>query len=169
MNWLKDKNGVMALGAVASVVLDQLTKALIIWRLPADASVPIIPGFFELYHAHNPGASFNLLRGQPVPFFLFTSGLAILFVIYYFVRLDRRELGLAAALSLILGGALGNNLLDRLRHGFVIDFLRIYHGRWSWPTFNVADISIVVGVGIFALTMLRDDARRRQERVAANG
>ncbi len=158
MKWIKDKYGVMAVGTVVCLLLDQLTKAAVIARYPADAGRPIIPGFFELYHAHNPGAAFGLFKGNPLPFFLVVSTLAVGFIIYYFVRLERHHVLLAASLSMILGGALGN-MVDRLRHGFVIDFLRFYVGEYSWPTFNVADIVIVVGVAMFALDMIRHDAK----------
>jgi signal peptidase II len=161
MNWIKDKYGVMVLGTVLSVVADQLTKALIIGWLPKESSSPIIPGFFEIYHAHNPGAAFGLFRGHPLLFFMIVSTLAVGFIIYSFVRLERTHLLLAASLSLILGGAIGN-MLDRLRHGFVVDFLRFYLGDYSWPTFNVADIAIVFGVAAFAIDMVRTDARLRR-------
>jgi signal peptidase II len=156
MHWLKEKYGILVIGAMASLLLDQLTKALVIFHFPKDGSLAIIPGFFDLYHAHNQGAAFGLFRGNPILFFLIVNLLAIGFIIYYFVKLDRGNLLLAAALSLIMGGALGN-LLDRLRHGFVVDFLRFYVNDYSWPTFNVADIAIVIGVGIFALDIIRTE------------
>jgi signal peptidase II len=161
MHWLKEKYGILAIGTVTSLLLDQLTKALVIFRFPKDGSVAIIPGFFDLYHAHNQGAAFGLFRGNPILFFLIVNLLAIGFIIYYFVKLDRGNLLLAAALSLIMGGALGN-LLDRLRHGFVVDFLRFYVNDYSWPTFNVADIAIVIGVVIFALDIIRTEIHLRR-------
>jgi signal peptidase II len=162
MSWIKDKYGVMVVGTVVSLLLDQLTKALVITHFPRDASVSIIPGFFDLYHAHNLGAAFGILKGNPIGFFLVVSALAVGFIVYYFVRIERHHLLLATSLSLILGGALGN-MLDRIRHGFVVDFLRFYLGDYSWPTFNMADVTIVVGVFVFAVDMIRTDMRLRRE------
>jgi signal peptidase II len=161
MNRLKDKYGVMAIGTVASLVLDQITKAAVIARFPADAGIAVIPGFFEIYHAQNRGAAFGLFRGNPLPFFMTVSALAVGFIVYYFVRLERHHLLLATSLSMILGGALGN-MVDRVRHGFVVDFLRFYVRDYSWPTFNVADITIVIGVAMFAVDMMREDAQARR-------
>lgn len=161
MNWLKDKYGVAILFTCASLVLDQVTKSLIIARFPKGGFAQIIPGFFDIFHAHNEGAAFGLFKGNPVLFFLVVSTLAIGFILYYFIQLERHQVLMAASLSLILGGALGN-LLDRLRHGFVVDFLRFFIGDHSWPTFNVADIAIVVGVAAFAADMIRTEMRVRR-------
>jgi signal peptidase II len=161
MHWLKEKYGVLVLGTTVSLLLDQLTKSIIIYHFPKNTSLPVIPGFFDLYHVHNEGAAFGLFHGNPILFFLAVSLLAIGFILYYFIKLERDHLLLAAALSLILGGALGN-LIDRLRHGFVVDFLRLYINDYSWPTFNVADIAIVFGVAIFALDIIRTELRLRK-------
>jgi signal peptidase II len=164
MSFLRDKYGVLAIGAVASLVADQLVKAAIIARLPVDAGIAVIPGFFEICHARNSGAAFSLFVGNPLAFFLAANVAAISLLVYFFVRLERGQLLIAGALSMILGGALGN-LLDRLRHGgAVVDFLRFYVRDYAWPTFNVADMAIVAGVALFALDMLRADrpARRPQ-------
>jgi signal peptidase II len=162
MSWIKDKYGVMVLATCGSLLLDQLTKAIIIAKLPADGFLHVIPGLFDLYHAHNEGAAFGLFKGHPVLFFLVVSTLAVGFIFYYFTRLERHHLLMAGSLALILGGATGN-MLDRVRHGFVVDFLRFYVGDNSWPTFNVADIAIVVGVFAFAADMIRTEFRLRKQ------
>jgi signal peptidase II len=161
MHWWKEKYGVLVLGTTISLVLDQLTKMIVIFHFPKHASLPIIRGLFEVYHAHNPGAAFSLFRGHPILFFLIANLVAMGCIFYYFAKLERNNLQLAAALSLILGGALGN-LIDRLRHGFVVDFLRLYVGDFSWPIFNVADIAIVFGVGIFAQNLIRTELQLRK-------
>ncbi|MDP8225147.1 MAG: signal peptidase II [Candidatus Lernaella stagnicola] len=162
MKLLKDKYGVMVFGVCLSLLLDQITKAVIIAHFPKDGFLKIIPGFFDIYHAHNEGAAFGLFKGNPVLFFLIVSTLAVGFIFYYFIRLERHHLLMAGSLALILGGALGN-MLDRVRHGFVVDFLRFYLGERSWPTFNVADIAIVLGVLAFAVDMLRTEMQMRRE------
>lgn len=163
MTVFRDKYWLLVLWSTLGLVLDQVTKAMIIAHFPHGGNIAIIPGFFDLFHTHNDAAAFGLFGGNPVKFFLIVNVLAIGFIIYYFSRLRRDELLLASALALILGGALGN-VLDRVRHGFVIDFLRFYLGKFSWPTFNVADICIVCGVCLFAFDMLRTERRLRAEK-----
>ncbi|NLH49999.1 MAG: signal peptidase II [Myxococcales bacterium] len=165
MRWLKEKYGVLILGLTVSLVLDQLTKMLVIFQLPKHAGRAIIPGIFDLYHVHNTGSAFSLFRDNPVTFFLIVNLAAIGFILYFFAKLERGELRLAAAFSLIMGGALGN-LLDRLRHGFVIDFFRLHFNDLSWPVFNVADIAIFSGVCLFALNLIRSELQLRKSQGA---
>lgn len=106
------------------------------------------------------GCAWGLLQGTPEsirrPFFLMVSALAIGFIVTLFSRLQPRQRSLRWGLPLVLGGALGN-VFDRIRYGFVIDFIDVhvmYEGKdHHWPTFNVADIAICVGVGLMALDM----------------
>jgi len=110
--------------------------------------------------ARNKGGAWGLLQGTPEsirrPFFLLVSALAIGFIVTLFSRLQPRQRALRWGLPLVLGGALGN-VFDRIRYGFVIDFIDVhvmYEGKdHHWPTFNVADIAICVGVGLMALDM----------------
>ena len=158
----RDKYSVIVGLTVFSLLLDQVSKSLVITHFPVGGSLPLIPGFFELFHTHNYAAAFGLFGGRAKIFFLSVSALAIGFIGFYFLRLRRNDLWLASALALILGGALGN-MLDRVRHGFVIDFIRFYLGRFSWPTFNIADISIVCGVAMFAIDMIRTERQAREQ------
>jgi len=160
MSLWKDKYFVMVAGATLSLVLDQVTKTMIIARFARSESLTVIPGFFELFHTHNKAAAFGLFHGNPVVFFLVVNILAVSFIFYYFFKLERHDVLLAGSLAMILGGALGN-ALDRVRHGYVIDFLRFYIGKYDWPTFNVADIAIVCGVALFAIDMLRQERQQR--------
>ncbi len=110
--------------------------------------------------AKNKGGAWGLLQGTPEsirrPFFLLVSALAIGFIVTLFSRLQPRQRALRWGLPLVLGGALGN-VFDRIRYGFVIDFIDVhvmYQGKdHHWPTFNVADIAICVGVGLMAIDM----------------
>ena len=110
--------------------------------------------------AKNKGGAWGLLQGTPEsirrPFFLLVSALAIGFIVTLFSRLQPRQRALRWGLPLVLGGALGN-VFDRIRYGFVIDFIDVhvmYEGKdHHWPTFNVADIAICVGVGLMAIDM----------------
>jgi len=147
------------LGIVAGTVLilDQLTKALILEHLPLGGSIPVIPGFFDLTHVHNPGGAFGFLAGlSPAVrslLFIAVSLLAAGLILYFYWQTPPRQRFLPVGLALIFGGAVGN-LVDRLRFGIVVDFLDVYAGTLHWPAFNVADSAITVGVFIFAYHIL---------------
>ncbi len=148
-----------------SVILDQLTKGILLYLItggfvlsgPAWSVVPVpylmayVFDFFNVVFTWNPGASFSLFRamGESAPLIMIiATGIIIGCILYYlFVRSARYE---RIPLALIAGGAIGN-LIDRIRFGAVIDFLDFHIGAIHWPAFNVADICIVVGVGLYLL------------------
>jgi signal peptidase II len=142
----------LALAAGAIVALDQATKALVMAWIPLHHSIPVIEGLFNLTHVLNPGGAFGFLAGQgPLvrqSLFVVATLLAVGLILYYFHHTPPGYRALAAAFTLILGGAVGN-LIDRLRFGEVVDFLDFYIGRYHWPAFNIADSAITVGIGIF--------------------
>jgi signal peptidase II len=115
----------------------------------------------DFVFAQNPGGAWSFLRGMPEvlrrPFFLVVSIAAIVFMVSLYRRVRPEQRALRWGLPLALGGALGN-LFDRVRYGWVIDFIDFYVRAGGterhWPTFNVADVAIVVGVGLMALDML---------------
>ena len=122
--------------------------------------VELIQGHLDFVLAKNRGGAWGLLQDTPEyirrPFFLLISALAITFIVSLYRRLAPTQHALRWGLPLVLGGALGN-LVDRIRYSHVIDFIHA-HMRWggkdhSWPTFNVADIAICVGVGLMAIDM----------------
>jgi len=121
-------------------------------------SITVIPNHFDFIYTLNPGGAWSFLRSLPEnlrrPFFLFVSSAAIVFIIAVYQKLHRDQWAMRWGLPLALGGAIGN-LVDRIRYGSVIDFIdwfTIYKGREvHWPTFNVADVAIVVGVLLMAL------------------
>jgi signal peptidase II len=145
----------MVAGAV--LVLDQATKALILKHLPLGDSIPVIPGFFDLTHVHNPGGAFGFLSGVSAEvrslLFVAVSLLATGLILYFYWQTPIRQRFLAVGLSLLFGGAVGN-LVDRIRFGIVVDFLDLYAGELHWPAFNVADSAITVGMFIFAYHIL---------------
>jgi len=137
------------------VVLDQITKYLVESRIRLYEVIPVVPGFFNLTHVRNKGAAFSLLASAPAPFrsvFFTAVALAALGVIALMIRKAQDRL-LIAALALVAGGAMGN-LIDRVRYGEVVDFIQWYVGTWYWPSFNVADSAISVGVCLLAIDML---------------
>ncbi len=144
--------------ALAIVVLDQITKAAIRSQLPLHAAKPIIPGFLDLIHVQNAGVAFGLMNDFAHPQRgLFTLALAVAALVgiaYYARQLHRDERLARLGLSLILGGALGN-LIDRMRNGFVVDFIDVYWRGWHFWAFNVADAAISVGAALVFLELLR--------------
>ncbi|UCD35378.1 MAG: signal peptidase II [Nitrospiraceae bacterium] len=146
-------NKLFLIGLISSLVavIDFITKKIIVARLPLYDSINVLP-FLNIVHVENRGAAFSMLSQMGNTFFIIISVAAISAIILYLSKLPRgQEL---YALSLILGGALGN-LIDRLRAGKVIDFIDIYVGEWHWPAFNVADSALTVGIVLFLLANLR--------------
>ncbi len=138
--------------AAMVVILDQLTKLWVLVNMPLYKSIAIIPGFFNLTHVHNPGGAFGFLAQNSSPWrhwlFLGAAVLALGMILYFHHQTPRSHTYLALVLSLIFGGAIGN-LIDRVRLGEVVDFLDFYILDHHWPTFNVADSGVTVGVIIF--------------------
>jgi signal peptidase II len=144
---------VLLVTAALVVALDLLTKALASRLLLAGFPVPVLGDFVRLTLVHNTGAAFGLFPGSRVAFIVF-SVLAILVIAVLYVRLPVKSRGELVALGALLGGALGN-LHDRVRQGFVVDFIEIGVDRFRWPVFNVADIAVTGGVLLLLLVMAR--------------
>lgn len=132
----------------AILILDQLSKAFISGILQLNQTLPLINGICALTLVHNRGAAFGLLKNQ-LYLFIITSVAAIV-LIYFGLKKNRHNKYYVVALSLILAGALGN-LIDRLRLGYVIDFLNFY----IWPVFNLADSAITIGAILLGWALLR--------------
>ena len=133
------------------LIADQLTKYLSLTYLSFQKPVRLIPSFFWFNLRYNSGAAFSLFSGYPFLLTIFTF-LASVIIVVWGVRLPRNEKLMQAALGLIAGGASGN-LLDRLfRGGLVVDFIDIHWlNKIHWPTFNLADSAICIGVGLVLL------------------
>ncbi len=137
---------------VDTLILDQLTKWAIHSRFKVGESVDLIQSFLAFTDVRNRGAAFGILQTADPrfrePFFLIIPVLAIGIIGYLYYRLEPEKKVSAVALSLILSGAVGN-LVDRVRFGYVIDFVDAHwNDVYHWPAFNVADSCIVIGVGI---------------------
>lgn len=139
---------------------DQFTKWLVLTRMAELTEIPIIPGFFSLQHVHNPGAAFGMLQNQRW-FFVAAALLAVAAILWYLRLPETQHWRTRLSLGLIMGGALGN-LIDRVRgDGEVTDFLLFYWRDYYFPNFNVADICITVGVGLFLLHMLLTERKSK--------
>ncbi len=141
------------LPALIAVVMDQSSKLLALQKLELHQPVAVMPSF-NLTLMFNEGAAFSFLSNAGGwQRWLFT-GLAIIvsiFIVIWLIRLAKDERWTALALSLVLGGAIGN-LIDRIRLGYVVDFVQWYYERFYWPAFNIADSAITVGVVILLAT-----------------
>lgn len=134
---------------------DQITKYSIIDRLHYGEVVTVIPGWFDLTHVRNPGGAFSFFSEGPaewrMAFFLGTGVIALILLLVFLRRYAPNDRLSPMALGMIFAGAVGN-LTDRLVHGEVIDFLNVHlWAGYTWPTFNVADSLIVVGVIVLIL------------------
>jgi lipoprotein signal peptidase len=139
------------------LALDRLSKWIVASSIPLYGSINVIPGFFKLTHVTNRGAAFGLFSDSPseykVVFLIFFSMLALVVVSALLWKHTAGMNSTAFALSLILGGALGN-LWDRILSGHVVDFLEFYIGPYVWPDFNIADSAIVIGAAILMVEIL---------------
>ncbi|MGQ9688652.1 MAG: signal peptidase II [Desulfobaccales bacterium] len=147
---------------VGGVLLDQITKLLVVRSLPVGGEVPVIRGFFSLVHIYNRGAAFGLFANLSLEFawlfFIITTALVLAVVAYLLWRLpDHQTLGITGY-SLIFTGAVGN-LIDRLRLGEVIDFFDFHIGRFHWPAFNVADSLICIGAGFLLWFIFQEEKK----------
>jgi signal peptidase II len=139
------------------VALDRITKWTIARRLSLHDSIQIIPGFFRIIHAENPGAAFGIFADSPsqwkVGMLIGFSIIALVIVSALLWKNSHTMTSTGIGLALILGGAVGN-LWDRLVSRQVVDFLLFYVGPHQWPAFNVADSAIVVGAGLLVFEIL---------------
>jgi signal peptidase II len=151
--WLLVAGGVLA--------LDLATKALVQATMDPYRSIPVIPGLFDLTFVQNPGGVFGVFKGLDARWrsalFTVVPVAAILLITAYARHVPPAQRLTQASLAMILGGAVGN-LIDRLRFGYVVDFLDVHWRGWHWPAFNVADAAICVGVGLLMLETLRSPA-----------
>lgn len=151
---VKDGRDIIAASTGFLVVLiDQSSKLMARRYLLPGESRPIIPGFFNLAHARNTGAVWGILQQQNEWLILFSLVVLLLVAIFY-----RRLVGESSWLSFAMGcmvGGISGNLVDRIRLGWVTDFLDFYVGAYHWPCFNIADAAICAGAAIYFISLLR--------------
>ena len=142
--------------ALLIILIDQFTKVLILGSFQLGDS-RFVTGFFNIVRVHNTGAAFSFLAGAGGWQRWFFVGLGLVATIFITVMLKRhgQQKLFAWALTLILGGAIGN-VIDRLLHGYVVDFIQVHAGGWYFPSFNVADSAITLG----AVLLIWDELRR---------
>lgn len=151
---------ILLLTALAILVADQVTKALVVANLAIGEQVALLGDMVQVWHVQNRGAAFSLFQGGTV-IFLVVSVLSIAMVAYFYRTMRDRSPWLHLVLGIVLGGTLGN-FTDRLRQGYVTDWLSVGFGDTRWPTFNVADSSVVVGIGILVVYLFLTSPERRE-------
>lgn len=143
------------------MVLDQISKQLVVKQLALYQVLPLMP-HLNLVHHRNTGAAFSILADAPQLLFVLLAVAVSVGILWWLRRNPSGQTLVAVGLSLIMGGALGN-VIDRVTRGHVVDFVDFYVGSWHYATFNVADMAISVGAGLLILDVLLD-MRRPQSR-----
>jgi signal peptidase II len=147
------------------IVLDQASKWFMVSWLSLYETVAVIP-FFNLTMAHNNGAAFSFLAqagGWQRWFFIGLTAVISTALIIWLKKLSSAAKLEAISISMILGGAIGN-VIDRIYHGYVIDFLDVYYGSYHWPAFNIADSAIVVGAALLIIDSFMTPPAQTQEK-----
>ena len=137
---------------LAVVLLDQFTKQWIRSVFIYGESRPVIDGFFNLTYVRNDGAAWNILSGHGIVLILISIAVLALLIIYRRSFLTEQLLH-RILFGLMIGGIVGN-LIDRIRFGWVTDFLDFQFGTYHYPSFNVADSAICIAVGLYIITNL---------------
>lgn len=151
----------MVIGA-GVVVLDQISKAMVLSHLSRIYSLKVIDGFFSLTLVLNPGVAFGLFSHSPAAWkviaLLLLSGITIIAILGYYFFGKKLSRPMSIAFCLIVGGALGN-MIDRFRFSKVIDFLDFYWKNYHWPAFNLADAAITLGVLLLLFDALLENRK----------
>ena len=163
------KNKYRWVGSIVGLVLvlDQFTKHVVETRIRLYDVITVVPGFFNITHVRNKGAAFGMLSSLPdfwrSAFFIGVTIVAVAAVIALILKTNDRLP--VYAFSLIAGGAMGN-LIDRIRYGEVVDFIQWYVRSHYWPSFNVADSAITIGVVLLAIEILFSTSAKSQELIS---
>ena len=157
------------LAAFGIYMTDQASKAWAVRVLRSGDDRTLISGFLDLAYTENRGIAFGQLQeGGSFGrwFFVILAMAAAIAVLYYFLRTPRNDDRTLGACALLLAGITGN-LTDRVRLGYVVDFISLHAGSYHWPTFNVADASICIGAGLLALDLIFEGRKQKKESVVS--
>ena len=151
--------------ALLLYVLDQVTKALVVANMDPGERIKVVGDLVWLWYLQNTGASFSILPGA-IWLFVPVTIIAVAMVVYFHLQFRDRGPWIHVILGAILAGAIGN-LTDRVRLGYVVDFVSIGLGDLRWPAFNVADPSLVIGIALLVVYLTFFDSRTRRDEPAA--
>lgn len=152
---------------IGTLIADQATKLHFNFWYAIGETTPIIPGLFALTHRRNTGAAFSFLADTSwaIPFFIVVTIVAVIGLTWYLKKTTVEQVWLRLGLALILGGAFGN-LIDRIWHGEVIDFILVHWQEHYWPAFNVADSAICVGVALMLIDLYIEERDKKRKESA---
>ncbi|MCE7794681.1 signal peptidase II [Salipaludibacillus sp. CUR1] len=144
--------------AVVVIILDQVTKQLVVQNMEIRESIPIIENVLHLTSHRNAGAAFGILQGQMWLFFIATV-VVVGVVVYYIQKATKGHPWFGVSLGLVLGGAIGN-FIDRMLWGAVVDFIDVYIFNYNYPIFNIADSALVAGVIMLMIHVFKEEKKQ---------
>ncbi|AIM17634.1 MULTISPECIES: signal peptidase II [Neobacillus] len=155
------------LTALFIIILDQITKWLIVKNMYIGESIPVIDDFLYITSHRNRGAAWGILQGQMWFFYVITV-IVIIGLIYYLHKAAKGKMLLGISLAFMLGGAIGN-FIDRVFRKEVVDFIHTYIFSYNFPVFNIADSALVIGVGLLMIQMIREERQSKEKTYGENG
>jgi signal peptidase II len=147
--------------ALVVIILDHITKWLVVKYMELGESIPLIENFLYLTSHRNRGAAWGILQGQ-MWFFYIVTIIVVIGLIVFIQRTKQNEKLMGWALALMLGGAIGN-FIDRLFRKEVVDFINTYIFTYDFPIFNIADSALVIGVGLFFIHTLLEGKQEKEK------
>jgi signal peptidase II len=153
--------------ALFVILLDQITKWLIVSKMNLGDSIPIIDNILYITSHRNRGAAWGILQGQMWLFYVITI-IVIVAIMYYMQKAAKGKWLLGVSLALMLGGAIGN-FIDRVVRKEVVDFIHTYIFTYNFPVFNIADSALVIGVVVLMIQMLREERESKEKLHGENG
>lgn len=148
--------------ALFVIVLDQITKLLIVKNMELGESIQVIENFLNITSHRNPGAAWGILAGQ-MWFFYIVTVIVVIGLVYYIQKMAKTHILLGISLGLMLGGAIGN-FIDRVLRKEVVDFVDTYIFGYDFPVFNVADSALTVGVVLLMIFMLFEEKLLKEKK-----
>lgn len=148
--------------ALAIIILDQVTKWLVVQHMEIRESIPLIENVLYLTSHRNAGAAFGILQGQ-LWLFVIATIVVVGVVTYYIQKYTKDQKWFGVSLGLVLGGAIGN-FIDRLLQGAVVDFIDVYIFAYNFPIFNVADSALVVGVIMLMIHVFLEEKKEKKRK-----
>ncbi|OLS42034.1 signal peptidase II [Bacillus sp. MRMR6] len=153
--------------ALFIILIDQVTKWLIVTKMHLGESIPVINDILYITSHRNRGAAWGILQGQMWLFYVITV-IVIVAIVYYIQKETKNKWLLGVSLAFMLGGAIGN-FIDRLFRKEVVDFIHSYIFGYNFPVFNIADSALVIGVVLLMIQMLRDEKEAKEKTYGENG
>jgi signal peptidase II len=153
--------------AIFIILIDQVTKWLIVTKMHLGESIPVINDILYITSHRNRGAAWGILQGQMWLFYVITV-IVIVAIVYYIQKEAKDKWLLGVSLAFMLGGAIGN-FIDRLFRKEVVDFIHTYIFNYNFPVFNIADSALVIGVVLLMIQMLRDEKEAKEKTYGENG